>query len=229
MKKRILIIFTILISFSVNGQKNNLFVGISTSSYLQLHKSCTDFFDFEFNKWKLYYRGSTFELNSNYYFTDKVSILIKAGAGYNFYEESKHYDSGIILLYPVYPQKIDIYFLSFGVGIIYDFYNINDKWKLFAAGDITSFYSINRKYSFDNKIEYDKSFDFLTMTTELAIGINYNVFNKFNIYLKPNIINLRLVRNSKFSYEGALSSFYYPNICFGVNYKFNKNEKTDLY
>jgi len=205
-----------------DGKKNNWSVGISTSPLIQLHKSGTPFFDFELDKWKLYYRGLLFELNTHYYVNDKISVSLNIGGGYSFYEDLKH-SEGPRLMYPVdYPIKIDLYILSYGAGIMYDFYTINEKWKLFGTGNVSLYHSPYGKYEYCTHTEYNKDFIFLAMTANLGCGINYNISNYFSVYIKPNFtIELPVGKSG-----GIVGMFIYnPNIYFGINYKFNKNEK----
>ncbi|MDY0142275.1 MAG: hypothetical protein RBR97_10305 [Bacteroidales bacterium] len=216
MKKSIIVIVIVVFSTTLFGQTGNWSMGVSAAPLIQLHKSGTSFFDFKLANWKLYYRGSVFEINSNYYVNDKISVLINLGAGYSFYDGSKHSESFIVLHFPNHPQKSDICFFTYGVGVEYDFYNINEKWKLFASGSISLYNSIYQKHEYNTFIEENKSFDFLALIAKLGCGIKYQISSSFNIYIKPNL----LIRITDDYYYKPL---YYPNLCLGVNYKLNKN------
>ena len=148
--------------------------------------------------------------------SDKICVLINLGAGYSFYDGSKHSESSIVLHFPKHPQKSDICFFTYGVGVEYDFYNINEKWKLFASGSISLFHSIYERYDFVDYTEDVTQFVFLAMTAKLGCGIKYQISSSFNIYIKPNL----LIRITDDYYYKPL---YYPNLCLGVNYKLNKN------
>ncbi|MFO7789976.1 MAG: hypothetical protein R6V32_05335 [Bacteroidales bacterium] len=191
LKKEIFMVFIILLSLSVYGQKGNWTVGISTSPLIQLHKSGTSFFDFEFDKWKLYYRGAMFELNSNYYFNDKMSVFFNLGTGYEFFKFEKHYFEFIgnpdeLINIPVYSERI---FVNSSLGITYDYMQFNNNCNFFITGKTITYGSIFNKVKYSDDFEINnKKYMFNGILLSFGTGIKFNVSKSLLAGFMPNII-----------------------------------------